>query len=212
MKRLKYIVVDGLVKSGKTELAKILSERLGGRLLLDNTESPFFSDFCNGLNSGDSSSFLKHQLIFLLNRYQQQTEAAQKGLFHKLTISDYIFLRDAIYAHSFLSDEELKLYKKMFEFLSKDSVKPDLAVYLQLSYSEMLKRVREDGTEAEKRIPKEYWRDVFESYNFYFFNYKLCPLLVVNMEKLDLNDEKEVDNLISEILNHKTGTSYYAPA
>jgi len=37
-------------------------------------------------------------------------------------------------------------------------------------------------------------------------------LLVVNVEKIDFENRKEIDNLIMEIKNHKKGISYYAPA
>ena len=76
----------------------------------------------------------------------------------------------------------------------------------------MLKRIRESGNGVGKNVPGEYWREVFEAFNYYFFNYKNSPLLVVNMEKLDLDSELDIANLIKEIKNHKKGTRYYAPA
>jgi deoxyadenosine/deoxycytidine kinase len=65
---------------------------------------------------------------------------------------------------------------------------------------------------VEKNTPTEYWREVFEAYNYYFFNYKSSPLLVVNMEKINLDSSKDIDNLMKEIKNHTKGTRYYAPA
>jgi deoxyadenosine/deoxycytidine kinase len=61
-------------------------------------------------------------------------------------------------------------------------------------------------------VPGEYWREIFEAYNYYFFNYKLSPLLVVNVEKIDFHSRKDIDSLMQEIKNHKKGNSYYAPA
>ncbi len=155
---------------------------------------------------------MKTQLIFLLNRYSQQLEIKQKGLFQKTTVSDYIFYRDGIYAHLTLNDEELDIYKKIFKIFSDNVVNSDLVIYLQISFAEMLRRIRETGSESEKNTPSEYWREVFEAYNYYFFNYKTSPLLVVNMEKVDLDSRKDIDNLMKEIKNHKKGTRYYAPA
>ncbi len=212
MSDFKYIIIDGLVKSGKTRLAEIVSQKLNARLILDNKENPFVDNFYNSLKNGENSYFLKTQLIFLLNRYSQQLEIKQKGLFHKTTVSDYIFFRDGIYAHILLSDEDLDIYKKMFKIFSKNITSSDIVVYLQISFSEMLKRIKEEGTEFEKNIPKEYWREVFEAYNYYFFNYNSSPLLVVNMESLDLDNESDIQNLINEIKNHKIGRKYYAPA
>lgn len=212
MSDFKYVIVDGLIKSGKTRLAELLSEKFKARLILDDKDNPYINDFYNSRINADSSLSLKTQLIFLLNRYEQQLEIKQKGLFHKTTICDYIFFRDGVYAHLTLNDEELEIYKKISSLFSENVMNADLVVYLQISFAEMLRRIQESGTEVEKNTPTEYWREVFEAYNYYFFNYKNSPLLVVNMEKMDLDNKHDIDNLLKEIKNHKKGTRYYAPA
>ncbi|MCX6581941.1 MAG: deoxynucleoside kinase [Candidatus Aminicenantes bacterium] len=212
MNDFKYIIVDGLIKSGKTRLAQLLSQQMDARLILDNKDNPFLDDYFGSLSDGNSSLPLKTQLIFLLNRYTQQLEIKQKGLFQKTTVCDYIFYRDGVYAHLTLNDEELEIYKKIFKIFSENVVNPDLVIYLQISFAEMLRRIQETGTEAEKNAPADYWREVFEAYNYYFFNYKSSPLLVVNMEKINLENQDDIENLLKEIKNHKKGTRYYAPA
>ena len=211
MNEFGYIVVDGVVKSGKTRLAEILAQEFNSRLILDNKENPFLNEYFHSLCGTNQSLALKTQLIFLLNRYAQQLEVNQKGLFQKTTISDYVFYRDGIYAHLVLSDEELEIYKKIFNIFTQNVVKSDLVIYLQISFTEMLRRIQQSGTE-EKNLPNEYWREVFEAYNYYFFNYKISPLLVVNIEKVDLDNLEDIQNLVKEIKNHKKGTRYYAPA
>jgi len=212
MNDFKYIIVDGLIKSGKTRLAQLLSQQMDARLIVDNKDNPFLDDYFGSLSDGNSSLPLKTQLIFLLNRYTQQLEIKQKGLFQKTTVCDYIFYRDGVYAHLTLNDEELEIYKKIFKIFSENVVNPDLVIYLQISFAEMLRRIQETGTEAEKNAPADYWREVFEAYNYYFFNYKSSPLLVVNMEKINLENQDDIENLLKEIKNHKKGTRYYAPA
>jgi deoxyguanosine kinase len=212
MSEFGYIVVDGVVKSGKTRLAEILAQEFNSRLILDNKENPFIDEYYHSLSGTNHSLALKTQLIFLLNRYAQQLEINQKGLFQKTTISDYVFYRDGIYAHLVLSDEELEIYKKIFNIFSQNVAKSDLVIYLQISFTEMLRRIQQSGTQVEKNLPNEYWREVFEAYNYYFFNYKISPLLVVNIEKVDLDKLEDIRNLVKEIKNHKKGTRYYAPA
>ncbi len=212
MSDFKYIIVDGLIKSGKTRLAQILSEQMNARIIVDNRDNPFLDDYYSNLSDGNSSLPLKTQLIFLLNRYSQQLEIKQKGLFQKTTVCDYIFYRDGIYAHLTLNDEELEIYKKIFRIFSENVVNSDLVIYLQISFAEMLRRIQETGSEVEKNAPADYWREVFEAYNYYFFNYKSSPLLVVNMEKINLDNQNDIENLMKEIKNHNKGTRYYAPA
>ncbi len=212
MNEYKYIIVDGLVKSGKTRLAEILAGEFNARLILDNKENPFLNTYYQSLAGAANSVALKTQLIYLLNRYAQQVEVNQKGLFQKTTVSDYAFFTDSIYAHQVLADEELDIYKKIFNIFSEDVVNPDLVIYLQISFAEMLKRIGQTGSESEKNVPNEYWRDVFEAFNYYFFNHKSSPMLVVNMEKIDLSRESDIRHLLKEIKEHKKGTRYYAPA
>jgi deoxyguanosine kinase len=191
MNESKYIVVDGLIRAGKTRLAQIISEKFNARLVCDSKENPFLKDFFTTLSRAEDSISLKTQ---------------------KMTVSDYIFYRDGIYAHLILNDEELDIYKKMFNIFSENVLRSDLVVYLQISFSEMLRRIRESGSHEEKNVPSEYWREVFEAYNYYFFNYNSSPLLVVNMEKVDLKKPEDVQHLLKEIQSHNKGTRYYAPA
>jgi deoxyadenosine/deoxycytidine kinase len=212
MSEFRYLIIDGLIKSGKTRLARILAEEFGARLILDNKENPFLNDYFMEVTRHENSLSLKTQLIFLLNRYSQQSAITQKGLFQKTTVSDYIFYRDAMYAHITLNDEELEIYKKIYNIFSENIAVADLVIYLQISFTEMLRRIHADGNEIIKSIPGDYWREVFEAFNYYFFNFKTSPLLVINMEKIDLDRKSDITNLINEIKNHKKGIRYYAPA
>mgnify|MGYP001472532403 CR=1 FL=1 len=46
MRNLYYVAIEGPIAVGKTSLAKLLSERLGARLILEGFgENPFLTDF-----------------------------------------------------------------------------------------------------------------------------------------------------------------------
>ena len=227
MTDLKYIAVEGLVKSGKTKLARILAEEFQARLFLDQGRpasaeparpgreapgNPLLKEYYEAFSSAYNPMALKTQLIFLINRFNQQLEMKQKDLFQKTMVSNYIFYKDGIYAHTVLNDEDLDIYKRILGVFAERIHPCSLVVYLQTSFAEMLQRIHRLGSEAEKRVPGEYWREIFEAYNYYFFNYKLSPLLVVNVEKIDFNDRRDVAGLIQEIRSHKKGNSYCAPA
>jgi len=212
MSEFKNIIIEGLVKSGKTKLAQILAKEFSARLILDNQENPFLNEFHRTLSRSYSSLALKTQLIFLINRYNQQLEIRQRDLFSKTLVSDYIFFKDGIFAHTILTDEDLEIYKKILHVFSEKISPPDLVIYLQTSFAEMLQRIHKYGNETEKNVPAEYWREIFEAYNYYFFNYKQSPLLVVNVEKLDFSQKADIEALIKEMKNSKKGITYYAPA
>ena len=75
----------------------------------------------------------------------------------------------------------------------------------------MARRIKQSDNKYERNVPQEYWRELFEAYNYYFFNYKSSPLLVVNVEKINLENKTDVSNLLNEIKNHEKGIKYYAP-
>ncbi len=212
MAKTKYIVIDGLIGTGKTHLSQYIAQKNKSRLVLDQVDNPFIRQFLKDIGKGNSENALKTQLIYLINRFQQQQELLQKNLFSSMTISDYLFHRDAIYAHLVLNDEELDIYKKIYQTFTEKIRNPDLVVYLQISFAEMLKRIQSSEDDVVRRVPVDFWREVFEAFNYYFFNYKATPLLVVNMERVNITSSRDLDPLWNEIEKHQTGTRYYAPA
>ena len=57
-------------------------------------ENPFLFKFYD-----DPGRFaFQTQLFFLLQRYQQQQELRQVDMFHNLLISDYMFIKDRLFA------------------------------------------------------------------------------------------------------------------
>src|SRR4029079_8943524 len=84
---------------------------------------------------------LQAQLFYLLNRHRQQTTLRQADLFTQLTICDYLFDKDKIFAFLNLDDNELFIYQRLYELLARDVPPPDLVVYLQTPTDVLLRRV-----------------------------------------------------------------------
>ena len=114
MRARDHIAIEGVIGVGKTTLARLLSEAYGARLVLEIVEeNPFLKDFYR-----DMRRFaFQTQVFFLLSRYQQQMDMMQPDLFSPRIVSDYIFQKDRIFANLNLSDNELKLYERLFPLL-----------------------------------------------------------------------------------------------
>ena len=50
------------------------------------------------------------QLFFLLQRYRQQQELRQLDMFQSLLITDYMFVKDRLFASLNLNENEMHLY------------------------------------------------------------------------------------------------------
>jgi deoxyadenosine/deoxycytidine kinase len=203
----RHIAVEGIMKSGKTRLANILAQKIGGKVIFDRLENPYIKDFYDEL---EGAAFLA-QLVFLVNRYHQQSRLLQRDLFEERVICDYMFEKDKIYAYQTLTDDELVVYDRIYSILTERVAKPDLVIYLQISLPTLLRRINKEGSEMEKNIAEKYLEDVLGAFDYFFFNYQVAPLLVVRADDLDFDREEEILDLIDKIKQMKKSPLFYVP-
>ena len=203
----RHIAIEGIMKSGKTRLANILAQKIGGKVIFDRLENPYIKDFYDEL---EGAAFLA-QLVFLVNRYHQQSRLLQRDLFEEWVICDYVFEKDKIYAYQTLTDDELVVYDRIYSILTERVAKPDLVIYLQISLPTLLRRINKEGSELEKNIAEKYLEDVLGAFDYFFFNYQVAPLLVVRADELDLDREEEIFDLIDKIKQMKKSPLFYVP-
>ncbi len=207
--RARYIVVEGPIGVGKTSLAGILAKNLKARTVLEVVEeNPFLASFY-----GDRAKFaFQTQLFFLLSRFRQQQELWQQDLFAQVTLSDYLFAKDRIFASLTLDANELALYEKVWELMGPRIIKPDLVIYLQARVEVLLSRIKKRGRDFERRFDPDYLSQVCRAYNDFFFHYNETPLLVVNTSDIDfVADPGDLDPLLAAVRRMKKGTQYYNP-
>jgi deoxyguanosine kinase len=179
----RYIAVEGPIGVGKTRLAERLANRLEGTTILEDAENPFLADFYNER----PGSALQAQLFYLLNRHRQLVGLRQVDLFRQTAVCDYLFDKDKIFAYLNLDDNELFIYQRLFDLLSKDIPTPDLVVYLQAPLDVLLRRLKSRPADPDREIPEpdaDYLREINEAYQHFFFHYSSTPLLVVEIRAM----------------------------
>jgi deoxyguanosine kinase len=209
--QFRYIAVEGAIGAGKTALAERLGTRLDATVVLEESDNPFLTDFY----AGRPGAALQAQLCYLLNRHRQQTTMQQADLFSQLTICDYLFDKDRIFAHLNLDDNELFIYQRLYDLLARDVPQPDLVIYLQAPVDVLRRRIHSRSMDAEAvslQPDDEYLRELNEAYHHFFFHYDATPLLVVETSQFDSNASDEaLDDLIRQIRVMGPGTRYYVP-
>ncbi|MBI2964516.1 MAG: deoxynucleoside kinase [Deltaproteobacteria bacterium] len=205
----RYIVVEGPIAVGKTSLAERLAGALGARLVLEEgEENPFLRKF---YESPEKYAFAT-QIFFLLSRYRQQLELAQRDLFEQAVVADYFFAKDQIFARLNLDNDEYLLYQQIYRLLDTRTVRPDLVVYLEARGDVLAKRMRRRDRAYERRIAPAYLERVAEAYRQFFYHYADSPLLVVQSSEIDfVAHPGDFEALLKEIQTMKRGVQHYVP-
>ncbi len=205
----RYIVVEGPIGVGKSSLTNIVAERFAARRVMEVVEeNPFLASFY-----GDRAKYaFQTQMFFLLSRFKQQQDLFQQDLFSAVTVSDYLFAKDRIFANLTLQSDELGLYERVFEALQPRVTKPDLVIYLQARIDVLLARIKKRGREFERKFDPTYLEGLCKAYNDFFFHYVDTPLLVVNTSDIDfVNNPEDLEDLLSVVRQTRKGTVHYQP-
>lgn len=197
--RWRHIVVEGPIGAGKTSLARRLAERFSAQSVLEEPQAnPFLERFYR-----DSARYaLPTQLFFLFQRVGQLRDMAQRDLFQHTAVSDFLLEKDRIFARLTLSDDELALYRQIFDSLQPQAPTPDLVIYLQAQPDTLVDRVRRRGVAMEAAISEDYLRALADAYSRFFHHYEAAPLLIVNTEHLNPVDR---DADFELLLHHLAG-------
>lgn len=207
---LRYLVIEGVIGAGKTTLARLLAERFQARVVLEQFEdNPFLERF---YEAKEKWAF-QTQLAFLASRFRQQKNLATGDLFHQLTVSDYSFDKDRIFAHQTLTGDELQLYESLYRLMEPNAPVPDLVVYLKSSPDRLMANIAQRNRPYERDIERAYIERLHNAYTRYFEQYRKSPLLVVHASEIDfVAHPPHLDAIVDHIVGHGLdGKATYVP-
>ena len=210
MRNLYYIAIEGPIGVGKTSLAELLSKELGARLVLEDFEdNPFLPDFYN-----DPERFgFQTQLFFLLQRYRQQQDLRQVDMFQNLVVTDYMFVKDRLFASLNLNEKEMLLYDTVANMMERNVIHPDLVIFLQADTETLMENIAKRGRDFEKNMSEDYIDALNQVYNEYFFRYQDTPLIIINTNNIDfVQNPSDLEEMISYIRQPVSGTKFFNPA
>jgi len=203
-----YLAVDGPIGVGKTTLVEMLTRHFEGVKILEDVDNPFLGDF---YQDRPGAAF-QTELYFLLSRFKQQREIAQRGLFDRVLVSDYTFWKNRIFAYLNLTDDELMLFDKLYALLEPQIPVPDLVIHLVADVDTCMERIRKRARSVEKTIAREYLSELIDAYNHYYHYYDRSPLLVVDTRHLNFPQRPEdFDELLNRLSKPIKGTEYFQP-
>lgn len=177
-----FIAIEGVIGAGKTSLATLLAERRKAMLVLEEFDD---NSFLPKFYEDRERYAFQTQLAFLASRFKQQQNMMTKDLFHELTISDYIFDKDRIFARLNLGEDELALYDTIFNIMTGIAAQPKLVVFIQSSVERLMQNINQRGRVYEQHITPDYLRNLNNAYNHFFYHYKRTPVIFINTTEID---------------------------
>ncbi len=193
----KYIAIEGVIGVGKTTLANLLAKKLDAELILEVVEeNPFLNEFYDDI----AGKAFQTQMFFLLSRYRQMRKYFQIDAFRTNIVSDYMFMKDSIFADLTLNDAELAMYKTLFTILNDKLVQPDLIIYLYADLERIIDRIHYRNRSFEKNLQPDYLENLSKAYDQFIQSYDECPIIQVNTNNINFTQSpKQFDKLLDDI-------------
>ncbi|PQJ18162.1 2-amino-4-hydroxy-6-hydroxymethyldihydropteridine diphosphokinase [Nonlabens xylanidelens] len=186
---LNFIAIEGNIGSGKTSLTHKISEDFNAKQVLERfADNPFLPLF---YEDKERYSF-PLEMSFLADRYQQLSDdVAQQDLFKEFTVADYYVIKSLIFSKITLEKEEYSLYKRLFNMMYKELVKPDLYIYLYQTEDRLLENIKKRGRDYEKNIEASYLSQIQQGYADFIRSQQELKVKVIDVSDLDFVNNQE---------------------
>jgi deoxyadenosine/deoxycytidine kinase len=192
-----FVTIEGNIGAGKTTLAHLLSKHFNARLVLEQfADNPFLPKFYEN----PQQFAFPLELFFMAERYKQLKELVQqKDLFQNLTISDYLFTKCLLFAKVNLSEEEFRLYQRLFDIMYQQLIQPDLVIYLHAPVNKLQQNIRKRNRPYEQNIPDDYLFNIQETYTNYIRQHRL-KAIIIDVSSADfLGNDKHLQTVLDAL-------------
>jgi len=197
--KYKFISIEGNIGAGKTTLAHILSKALNARLILEEfADNPFLAKFYEN----PAQYAFSVELFFMAERFKQLKDlVSQQDLFQNITISDYLFTKCLLFAKVNLSEEEFRLYQRLYDIMNQQMIQPDLLIYLHSPVSKLQENIKKRNRSYELNIQNDYLFNLQETFTNYIKQHHIKTLVVDASNADFLSNEKHIEVLLKALEN-----------
>lgn len=202
LEHFSFIAIEGNIGAGKTTLTSKIAQDFNAKTVLERfADNPFLPKFYE-----DQSRYaFPLEMSFLADRYQQiADDLAQFDLFKDFIVADYHIFKSLIFAKVTLTDDEYRLYRKLFEIIYREMPKPDLYIYLYQNTDRLLANIKQRGRDYEQEIPADYLDKINRGYLDYIKSQPDLNVLVIDVSERDFVKNQEDYVFILEQIRQKT--------
>lgn len=194
------IVVEGVVGVGKSSLMYILGEQGYTEFEEPVVDNPILDKFYH-----DRTRYSFPLQVFFLNK---RFEHIKKAKDVENSVMDRSIYGDAIFARMLnlneeMSDEEFQIYEELLINMLEHVQAPKLMIYLEIGVDEAMRRIEKRGRDYEQIVERAYWERLNKEYRDYFESYDLSPVLKINVDNLDFENNPEDRIHVLSLINEK---------
>ncbi|MDG6143121.1 deoxynucleoside kinase [Lactococcus formosensis] len=201
------IVLAGTIGAGKSSLAKALGEHLGTEVFYEAVDNNPVLDLY--YQDPKKYAFLL-QIYFLNKRFEsiKMAYAQENNVLDRSIFEDELFLT-LNYKNGNVTKTELEIYQNLLSNMLEEmegmpKKRPDLLVYIDVSFETMLSRIAQRGRSFEQIDDqpelKVYYHQVHEEYPTWYENYDVSPKIRINGDTLDfVNNAEDLEKVLTEV-------------
>lgn len=198
------ITIAGTVGVGKSTMTNALADALNFRTSFEKVDTnpyldKFYSDF-------ERWSF-HLQIYFLAERFKEQKKIFEYGggfIQDRSIYEDTGIFAKMHYEKGTMNEVDYETYKNLFDAMVMTPYfpHPDLLIYLEGSFDDIVTRIKERGRPMEQQTPIEYWEEMYNRYENWIDNFNACPVLRLNIADYDVVREEQSIEPILEKVGH----------
>jgi len=177
----RFITIEGNIGTGKTTICKLLAKDYNLKLVLESfADNPFLPFF---YENAERYGF-PVELFFMTERHKQlQENVLQSDLFQDTVVADYFFLKTVLFAKNNLTENEFRLFQRLFNILNDTFPKPDLLIYMHRPVDILLKNIKARNRSYEQAIDAKYLVSLQNAYFEYFKMERDIPVLILDLQE-----------------------------
>lgn len=204
------IVLAGTIGAGKSSLAAALGEHLGTEVFYEAVDNNPVLDLY--YQDPKKYAFLL-QIFFLNKRFKSIKEAykADNNILDRSIFEDELFLT-LNYKNGNVTKTELEIYQELLgnmleELEGMPKKRPDLLIYIDVSFDKMLERIEKRGRSFEQVDDnpglEDYYAQVHSEYPDWYKNYHVSPKMKIDGNQLDFVQNPDDLKTVLEMVDTK---------
>ncbi|MDD1369283.1 deoxynucleoside kinase, partial [Bacillus sp. MHSD17] len=181
------ITIAGTVGVGKSTMTTALANALGYRTSFEKVDSnPYLDKFY-----ADFTRWSFHlQVYFLAERFKEQKRIFEYGggfVQDRSIYEDTGIFAKMHHEKGTMTETDYETYKGLFDAMVMTPYfpHPDLLIYLEGSFDDIVDRIQERGRPMEQQTPIEYWKEMHGRYENWINNFNSCPVLRLNINEYE---------------------------